>query len=91
MKFEDIQSDVQRKNADIAQISLQADEAMAPSLEAFRTHAENVLSVASNKVAESTNALSLCTRRAFEKADDRLTNRLFRLYSVFEGEGSFHE
>lgn len=85
IRFEDVEADVQQKNADIAEISLQADEAMAPSLEAYRTHSENVLSVAAASVVESTNALALCTRKAFEKKDEALTNRLLHLYRVFEG------
>ncbi len=75
----------ERKNREISRISEEADAALAPTFLAGKANQENVLSAAEREIAESTNALKLCTEKAIADMDDKLTARLYRLYCALEG------
>ena len=44
-----------------------------------------LLSAAEREIAESTNALKLCTEKAISDMDGKLTERLYRFYRTLEG------
>ena len=74
-----------RKNREISRISEEADAALAPTFLASKANHDFVLSAAEREIAESTNALKLCTEKAISDMDGKLTERLYRLYRTLEG------
>lgn len=76
--------DVKKKNADIAKISNDVDEALAEHINGYAARQERVLGAATRELGDRSNALKVCTEKSLQDADKKLTDRLLGFYLTLE-------